>query len=309
MEAVTGVAETPPDRGRVWLLALRVPTLAASVAPVLVGSAVAARQGFFRKKDGVNEWVQFDAALAARGCGIRRKRQDAEQIAVGADHAGRVGPTRVLAAGWLSPGEVRLAMIASFALAAVAGVYLAAASGWPIMVVGAASIAAGIGYTAGRWALGYHGLGDAAVFLFFGVIAVAGTAYVQAGSISPLALAAALPVGALCTNILVVNNIRDFDADRKSGKRTLAVALGRGAARAEYAGMLALAYAVPLLLWLGGELSRAALLPLLTLPIGLALLRSVLTRTDGPSLNRALVSSARLHALFGLLFALGIVAP
>ncbi|HLQ66648.1 MAG TPA: 1,4-dihydroxy-2-naphthoate polyprenyltransferase [Candidatus Limnocylindrales bacterium] len=304
MEAVTGVAETPPDRGRVWLLALRVPTLAASVAPVLVGSAVAARQGFFRAGPALAALA--GALLIQIGTNFANDLYDYRK---GADHAGRVGPTRVLAAGWLSPGEVRLAMIASFALAAVAGVYLAAASGWPIMVVGAASIAAGIGYTAGRWALGYHGLGDAAVFLFFGVIAVAGTAYVQAGSISPLALAAALPVGALCTNILVVNNIRDFDADRKSGKRTLAVALGRGAARAEYAGMLALAYAVPLLLWLGGELSRAALLPLLTLPIGLALLRSVLTRTDGPSLNRALVSSARLHALFGLLFALGIVAP
>jgi 1,4-dihydroxy-2-naphthoate octaprenyltransferase len=302
MEARSGVAAARPDRARVWLLALRVPTLAAAVVPVMVGSAVAARQGFFRAGPALAALA--GALLIQIGTNFANDLYDYQK---GADHGGRTGPMRVLAAGWLAPDEIRRAMVASFALAALAGVYLASVGGWPIVAIGIASIAAGIGYTAGRWALGYNGLGDAAVFFFFGVVAVAGTAYVQTGSLSPLALAAALPVGALCTNILVVNNIRDADADKVSGKRTLAVTLGRAAARAEYTLMAALAYAIPVLLWRGGELRAAGLLPLLTLPLALSLLRVVFTRTDGPSLNRALVAAARLHALFGLLFALGIL--
>lgn len=292
------------DRRRAWIAALRLPTLAAAVVPVLVGSAVAARQGFFRAGPALAALA--GALLIQIGTNFANDLYDHQK---GADHAGRVGFPRVLAAGWLTPRAVRRAMIASFAAATVAGVYLAFAGGWPVVVIGVASIAAGIGYTAGRWALGYHGLGDAAVFLFFGMIAVAGTYYVQARALSPLAVAAAIPVGALCTNILVVNNVRDVDADRSSGKRTLAVLLGRGAARAEYALFLALAYGVPVLLWRGGEVGAGALLPLLTLPLALALFRTVATRADGPSLNQALVRTARLHALFGALFAVGMMAP
>jgi 1,4-dihydroxy-2-naphthoate polyprenyltransferase len=293
-----------PDRARAWRLALRLPTLAAAIVPVFVGSAVAARQGFFRPGPAL-------AALAGAlfiqiGTNFANDLYDHEK---GADHGGRVGFTRVLAAGWLTPGEVRRAMLASFGAATVAGLYLVFAAGWPVIAIGVASIAAGIGYTAGRWALGYHGLGDAAVFLFFGLIAVVGTYYVQARSVSPLALAASLPVGALCTNILVVNNVRDIDADRATGKRTLAVLLGRGAAVAEYAVLMILAYAVPVLLWTGRELGLPALLPLLTLPLAAALARVVATRRDGPSLNGALVTTARLHVLFGSLFALGMLAP
>jgi len=297
------IAPAHPGRARVWLQALRVPTLAAAVVPVVVGSAVAARQGLFRPGPALA--ALLGALFIQIGTNLANDLFDDQK---GADRAGRIGPTRVLAAGWLSPDEVRRAMIAAFALATAAGIYLVFAAGWPVVLIGAASIAAGVGYTAGRWALGYHGLGDIAVFFFFGVVAVAGTYFVQAGSVSPLALAASLPVGALCTNILVVNNVRDVDADRASGKRTLAVLLGRQAVRAEYGLMLGVAYAIPILLWVGGELTPGGLLPLLTLPLAIAAFRTILTRSDGPSLNRALGATARLHVLFGSLFALGIVA-
>jgi 1,4-dihydroxy-2-naphthoate octaprenyltransferase len=297
------VSPPAPGRARAWLDALRLPTLAAAIVPVLVGTAVAARQGFFRP--GPAFAALIGALFIQVGTNFANDLYDHEK---GADHGGRVGFTRVLAAGWLTPADVRVAMLAAFGVATLAGLYLAFAAGWPVVVIGIASIAAGIGYTAGRWALGYHGLGDVAVFLFFGLIAVAGTYYVQARAVSPLALAAALPVGALCTNILVVNNVRDVEADRTSGKRTLAVILGRGAAVAEYALLLLVAYVLPVLLWRGGELGPAALLPLLTLPLALALLRVIATRRDGPSLNGALVRTARLHVLFGSLFAIGMLA-
>ena len=293
-----------PDRARAWRLALRIPTLAAAVVPVFVGSAVAARQGFFRA--GPALVALLGALLIQVGTNFANDLYDHEK---GADHGGRVGFTRVLAAGWLTPRDVRRAMLLAFLGASLAGVYLAFAGGWPVIVIGLASIAAGVGYTAGRWALGYHGLGDAAVFLFFGIVAVCGTYYVQAHAVSPLAITASLPVGALCTNILVVNNVRDIEADRASGKRTLAVLLGRNVACVEYALLLVLAYAVPLLLWLGNELSPWALLPLPTLGFAAVIFRVVVTRRDGPALNAALVKTARLHVLFGSLFAIGILAP
>lgn len=301
-----GVAQGGDDsaRRRAWIAALRLPTLAAAVVPVLVGSAVAARQGFFAAGPALA--ALLGALLIQIGTNFANDLYDHEK---GADHGARIGFPRVLAAGWLTPAEVRRAMLLAFTGATIVGVYLAWVGGWPVILIGIASIAAGIGYTAGRWALGYHGLGDLAVFLFFGLIAVAGTYYVQARAVSPLAIAAAFPVGALCTNILVVNNVRDVESDRASGKRTLAVLLGRGAARFEYAFLLAVAYAVPVALWRGGETGPAALLPLLTAPLALAVFRVVATREDGPSLNRALVATARLHAGFGALFAIGLLIP
>ena len=293
---------TAPSRARAFGHSLRLPTLAAAVVPVLVGSAVAAREGFFRPAPALA--ALFGALCIQVGTNFANDLYDFRK---GADRAGRIGPTRALAAGWLTPGEVRAAMIAAFALATLAGIYLALEAGWAVVVIGVLSIAAGVGYTAGRWALGYHGLGDLAVFVFFGIVAVTGTYFVQARAVSPLAVAAAFPVGALCTNILVVNNVRDRDQDKASGKRTLAVLLGRRAARAEYALMLAIAYAVPFLLWRGGELSLPGLLPWLSLPLAIAALRIVLAREDGPSLNGALVQTARLHVVFGSLFAAGIV--
>ena len=294
-------ASAAPSRARAWLAAGRLPTLAAAVVPVLVGSALAFRHGLFRAGPALA--ALLGALLIQIGTNLANDLYDFRK---GADSRGRIGPPRVLAMGWLSPAQVRAAMVASFALATVAGIYLTAIAGWPIVAIGVASILAGVGYTAGRWALGYHGLGDAAVFVFFGLVAVAGTYFVQAGSLHPDVWLIALPVGALATAILVVNNVRDLDGDRASGKRTLAVRLGRGGTRAEYGALLFLAFSVPVGLWLRGHLSVAALLPLATFTLAMRAWRTVATREDGPSLNGALLDTARLHALFGVLFAAGI---
>jgi len=188
----------------------------------------------------------------------------------------------------------------------VAGLYLWKVAGWPVVAIGTASIAAGIGYTAGPFALAYVGLGDLAVLVFFGFVAVLGTYYVQAGALHPEAVLAAIPVGALATAILIVNNVRDLDRDRVAGKRTLAVILGRGAARAEFMALLIAAYAVPLGLWAQGLRSAWILLPFATGSLAMRALHAVWEREDGLALNRALLDTARLHAAFGVLFAAGI---
>ena len=290
-----------PSPARAWLAACRLPTLTAAVVPVAVGSALAFRHGVFRAGPALAALA--GALLIQIGTNLANDLYDFRK---GADASGRIGPPRVLAMGWLSPREVRAAMIASFALATAAGVYLTAVAGWPVVAIGVASIVAGVGYTAGRWALAYHGLGDLAVFVFFGLTAVAGTYFVQAGSLHPDVWLVALPVGALATAILVVNNVRDVDTDRASGKRTLAVMLGRDGARGEYGALLFLAFSVPVGLWLRGHLSIAVLLPLATFTLAMRAWRTVATREDGPALNRALLDTARLHAFFGLLLAAGI---
>ena len=290
-----------PSRAQAWRAAFRVPTLVAAVAPVAVGTALAWRDYHFRLGPALAALIGALAIQAGTNFA-----NDLYDFRKGTDSGERLGPPRVLPLGWLTPREVRRAMLASFAVALLAGLYLVAAAGWPVIAIGLASIAAGIGYTKGRWALAYHGLGDLAVFVFFGIVAVAGTYYVQARLVSHVTWLAAIPVGALCTGILVVNNIRDLDGDRAAGKRTLAVRLGRAGTRAEYGLLLAVAFAVPLALWLRGTLSVAALLPYATAALAWRTLGTVLTREDGPSLNGALVDTARLHGLFGLLFAIGI---
>jgi 1,4-dihydroxy-2-naphthoate octaprenyltransferase len=218
--------EGRPGAVRVWLAALRVPTLAASVAPVLVGTALAARDGRYRAGPALA--ALLGALLIQTGTNLANDLFDFRK---GADTKERIGPPRVLERGWLPVAAVRAAMAASFALAAVAGIYLTAVAGWPVVAIGLASIAAGILYTAGPWALAYHALGEVFVFLFFGLVAVGGTYFVQARTLGAETLLAAMPVGALATAILVANNVRDIETDRAAGKRTLAVALG-GPARA-----------------------------------------------------------------------------
>ncbi|MDX2167840.1 MAG: 1,4-dihydroxy-2-naphthoate polyprenyltransferase [Deltaproteobacteria bacterium] len=285
-----------------WLLAIRPKTLSASVAPVLVGSAIALREGGFR-------WLPALAALSAAlllqiGANLVN---DAADCARGADTAARRGPTRVTQAGLLSAAQVWRAAWLAFGAATVLGGYLVAVGGWPIALLGLAAIAAAWAYTAGPWPLAYHGLGEVFVFAFFGLAAVAGTTYVQSGALSPLALAAALPVGALVTAILVVNNTRDIDTDRVAGKRTLAVRLGAAAARGEYVALLAVAFATPAVLWLHGTTSLAGLLPLLALPAALRLVRRMRQAADGPSFNALLADTARLQLVFGALFGVGLI--
>jgi 1,4-dihydroxy-2-naphthoate octaprenyltransferase len=206
----------------------------------------------------------------------------------------------------LSEREVTAGAAVAFGLAALAGVYLAAVAGWPVIAIGLASIGAAVTYTAGPWPYGYRGLGDVFVFVFFGLLAVAGTYFVQAGELSGEVVAAAVPVALTVTAILNVNNVRDIDTDRRAGKLTLAVRLGRRLARWQFVATLAAAYVVAAALWLLGDFPAWVLLSWLTAPLAVSPVRAVLGSEDGPSLNRALRETARLHLVFGLLLAIGV---
>lgn len=282
-------------------MASRPKTLPAALAPVLVGMALAYADGGFR-------WLPALAAAAGAlllqiGANFANDYFD---FFKGADTHERLGPTRVTASGLIGHGELRWGMVAVFGLAGLAGLYLIYVGGWPILAIGVASILGALLYTGGPFPFGYHGLGDFFVFIFFGLVAVGGTYYVQTLTLTPLVLLAATPVGALITNILVVNNYRDIETDARAGKRTLAVMLGRRGARMEYLLLLAVAYLVPLALWLGFGWTPWVMLPWLTLPLAVPLVRAMFTSIDGPTLNVTLAGTARLSLFFGLLFALGI---
>src|SRR3990172_2197647 len=218
---------------RAWIMAARLPTLPAAVAPVLVGTAAAAHDGR----------LHVPSALAALVVSLAIQigtnfANDASDFLRGADTAGRLGPPRVTQLGLLRARTVLWGAYLCFGVAAVIGLIFVVRYGWPVAVVGALAIAAGLAYTNGPWPIGYHGLGELFVFVFFGVVAVVGTTYVQTGGISPLALAASVPVGLTCSAILVLNNLRDIDTDGAAGKRTLAVRVGPSATRMLYLGCL-----------------------------------------------------------------------
>jgi len=286
---------------RAWILAGRPRTLFASVSPVVVGAALALQGGEFRLLPALAALV---VAVAIQiGTNFANDLGDYRR---GADTVERVGPTRVTSAGLLSPRQVAAGMWVAFGFAAAAGLYLVSVGGWPVLVAGIASIAAGIAYTAGPLPLGYYGLGDLAVFIFFGLVGTLGTYYVQTLRITPLAVASAVPVGALITAILVVNNLRDADTDRAAGKRTLAVLMGRRGARIEYLVLVVVAYAAPVVLLLFFGQRAWILLPFLTLPLGLRLVQAVFT-TLGPSLNRTLAGTSQLALLYSVAFAAGLL--
>lgn len=290
-----------PGRLRAWLLAARPQTLPAAVAPVVVGSAAAFAAGSFH-------WLPFLAALVGAlliqiGTNLANDYFDFRK---GADTAERLGPVRVTQAGLLAPETVRTGMIITFGAAALIGVYLIIVGGWPILVIGVLSIAAGVLYTGGPWPLGYHGLGDLFTFIFFGIVAVTATAYLHVGAVPPLAWAASIPVAMLVTAIIVVNNLRDIATDRAAGKRTLAVIIGARAARAEYALLVIGAFLAPPLLWLSGLTGPWVMLAWLSAPLAIAPIRIMLTG-EGRALNPALKGTARLHLAFGLLLALGMI--
>jgi 1,4-dihydroxy-2-naphthoate octaprenyltransferase len=285
---------------RVWWLAARPRTLPVALAPVLVGTALAAAGGAAHALPALA--AMLGALLLQIGANFANDLFDGEK---GTDGADRIGPPRAIALGWVTPARMRRAMTLTFACATAVGLYLVLRGGWPIAAIGALAIAAALAYTGGPFPFGYYGLGDAAVFFFFGPVAVAGTHYVQALEPSWLAIAAALPIGALATAILVVNNLRDIETDARAGKRTLAVRLGRRGTRIEYALLLIFAYALVPDFWLFGHASPAVLLPLLTLPWALGLVRTVGAAVDGPTLNAALARTAQLALAFSALFALG----
>jgi 1,4-dihydroxy-2-naphthoate octaprenyltransferase len=284
---------------RAWILASRPATLTAAFTPVAVGTACAYAVG--KLAWGPALAALFGAFCIQIGTNLANDVFDFEK---GADTAERLGPTRAVQAGLLSAGAVRRGMIVAFGLAALSGVYLITVAGWPVVAIGVTSVLSGIAYTGGPYPLGYHGLGDLFVFVFFGFVAVCGTAFVQVGSVPALALWASVPLGTLATAVLVVNNLRDREQDALVGKRTLAVRLGASGTRAEYALLLLAAFAVPCALWSQGR-SVWILLPLLTVPLAVSLFVQ-LTRLSGRPLNRLLKATAQLLLAYGVLFAIGI---
>ncbi|MHB2001163.1 MAG: 1,4-dihydroxy-2-naphthoate polyprenyltransferase [Solirubrobacteraceae bacterium] len=288
---------------RIWVMAARVRTLPAAIAPVLVGTSLALGAKHFNG-------FAFAAALLGAlfiqvGTNLSNDYSDARR---GADAEDRLGPVRVTAGGLVPPRQVLIATYLTFGAAVLCGVYLVIVAGWQLIAVGAASILAGVLYTGGPRPYGYEGLGELFVFLFFGIVAVAGSYYVQVQALPWRAFACAVPVGLIASAILVVNNVRDMDTDRRAGKRTLAVRLGRQRTRILYAAMLAVAFLAPLLLWIAAKMSPWLLLSWLSLPLAISLVKLVGSRTDGPALNGALAKTGALQLLFCLLFSAGILA-
>lgn len=300
-------AAPPPERlsrARAWLMAIRPATLPAAVGPVMVGLAVAFSLGVFELGPALGALVVALLLQVASNVG-----NDLSDFRSGADTDERLGPPRAAAMGLLSEREMLAGLGVIVGLAGLVGLYLVSIGGAVILVLGVAAIISAFAYTGGPWPYGYHGLGEVFVFIFFGLVAVAGTTYLQTLSWEPLALVAAMPVGALITAILVVNNLRDIDTDRKAGKRTLSVMLGPRGALAEYDLLLGVAYAVPVALVLAGDASLAALLPLASAPLAFALYRTVHAGGDPRRLNPVLKETARLSLIYSVLFAIGLAVP
>lgn len=290
-----------PSSWRIWMSACRPRTLPAAIAPVLTGSALAWHDGHF----------DLTAAVA---CGVfalliqvgTNFANDYYDFVKGADTAERVGPKRAVAAGWVAPEMMRRAMAGVFVAAFLAGLSLLRFGGWPLLGIGVGSIVCGIAYTGGPYPLGYNGLGDLFVFIFFGLVAVCTTYFVQTGQITIVAIVTASGIGLLATNILVVNNYRDVETDLKAGKRTLVVRLGRRAARAQFGLSLLLALAVPVVLMALG-LHAWVLLPLLLLPMAGRHYLRLQRNTTASSLIALLGDTGKLLALYSLLLSAGIV--
>jgi 1,4-dihydroxy-2-naphthoate octaprenyltransferase len=287
---------------RLWLVAARPRTLPAAIAPVLVGTALAGQEDEFHG-------LRFVAALVGSvfiqiGTNLSNDYSDARR---GADTEDRLGPVRVTAGGLIPPRRVLVGTYVAFGVAVAAGAYLAAVAGWELLAVGAASILAGVLYTGGPRPYGYEGLGELFVFLFFGVVAVTGSYFVQTEELVWEAFALSVPVGLLSAAILVVNNVRDIETDRRAGKRTLAVKLGRDRARLLWLAMVLVALAAPPVIAVTGALSWWVVLPVLAGGLVPPLWAKVHERTDGPSLNAALAETGRLLAVFSLLLSAGVL--
>jgi 1,4-dihydroxy-2-naphthoate octaprenyltransferase len=290
------------DPKRAWLLAARPKTLPAALAPVIVGCAIAYAHNHFALWPAlaclaVSLLLQVAVNLA----------NDYFDYTKGIDTEDRVGPMRVTQSGLIPPGQVRAAMIIVLGAALLPGIYLMFIGGWPAVIIGAVSIISALAYSGGPFPLASHGLGDLFVFIFFGLVAVCGTYYVQALGLAPRVVLMAAIVGLLITAILVVNNLRDIETDRKSGKRTLAVMIGKENTRWEYALLQSAAYAALAIIWAAGFGSAWLLLPLATLPLSMKQIRLIWKAADGAALNDLLAGTARLSFIFSVLLAAGIV--
>ncbi len=287
---------------RPWVLAARPPTLWAAVAPVVVGTALAVRDAVFR-------WDGFGVTLFAALCiqvGVNFAN-DVADAGRGVDDAGRIGPTRAVATGLLSAPQMWTGVAVAFGLAAAAGLYLTWLAGPWILVIGAASLLAALGYTNGPVPYGYRGLGEVFVFVFFGLVATVGTRFVFDRTAPPAAWFAGVVMGALATAILVANNVRDIDSDRRTGKRTLAVALGRGPARVLYAAVLGVPFLTVVVAVLAGVFPAWTLLALGAILLAVPLVRVLATETAGPPLIGVLQGTARLQIVVAGLLAIGLV--
>jgi len=281
---------------QLWLSASRPKTLAAALVPVCTGASIAWMSGLFRT----------DSTLVALFCAVviqigTNFANDYFDFMKGADTDDRLGFERATASGLISPNAMRNGMIAAMLIAFIAGLYLVWIGGWVVLAIGLLSLLFGVLYTGGPYPLGYNGLGDIFVFIFFGMVAVMGTYYVNAQEWSVLSLWAAIPVGALCVNILVVNNLRDVEQDRVANKRTLGVIFGETALKAEYTSMLLLSYGSLIGMHIFTDVSYLIYLPVLSLFSALKLNRMIWTNTNKRLLNDTLGETAGFMMLFGLL--------
>jgi len=290
-----------PGTLRTWLLAVRPATLPAATGGVVAGLGAALAVGAPFRADTAVACLAVALLLQV----LANLGNDLSDHRRGTDTPERVGPTRVAASHLVTERQLEAAIAIVIGLAGVVGLYLVLVGGWPILVLGLLAVVAALAYTGGPWPYGYRALGEVFVFVFFGLVAVVGTAFLQAGRLEPLFFAAALPVGALVTAILVVNNLRDIPTDRATGKRTLAVILGEERTKIEYTVLVAIAYAVPVGLLLAG-LGLAQLLPLATLPLAAGPLRTVRRFGERRELNRALKGTARLSLAFAAAFAVAL---
>ena len=290
-----------PNFIQTWWLAIRPRTLPAAASGVAMGCALAWYDGSFQLLPALA--CLLIALLLQIGSNVANDVFDFER---GADTAERLGPVRVTQAGFLTPTQVKRGMVVIFGLAAMLGLYLAALRGWTVIWLGAAAILSAVAYTGGPYPLGYHGLGDVFVFLFFGLAAVAGTYFVQVGSVSVIAWWMSVPVGLIVTAILVVNNLRDIDSDRRAGKHTLAVRLGERGAKIEYVLCMAIAYLIVPALVLMNLIPIGGMLAWLSLPVAVRTLRTVFTQKGRP-LNAALAGTGQTAFLFSLFFWVGLL--
>ena len=300
-ELPSAVFAAPPSGWQVWWTATRPRTLSIAATPVLVGTALALAEG------AVPAWF---AMLAALCCALliqvgTNLHNDAADFERGTDQPDRIGPLRVTAAGWASPAAVRRAAVISFALALILGIYLVLVGGLPILAAGIASLLAGWSYSGGRHPISHTPLGELFVLIFFGMVAVAGSHWLQLGAWSAYAWLAGFVVGMPAAAVLLVNNYRDLEDDLRSGRRTLAALLGRENSRLAYAAMMLLPCAVLPLLALHGM--KGALLGLLALPFAISLIRRLYRTEPGPQLNLLLAGTAQAGFALGMLLSIGLL--
>jgi 1,4-dihydroxy-2-naphthoate octaprenyltransferase len=284
-----------------WLIASRPRTLLAAFVPVMVGSAVAFNEGK----------LNIIFSLAALICSVLIQvgtnfTNDLYDFLNGADTIKRKGPRRVLASGLISVNEMKAAITLTFLTAFLIGLYLVYHGGFVILAIGVLSIIAGFAYTAGPYPLAYNALGDVFVFMFFGIVGTVGTYYLHTHNLSLISFISSIPVGALVTNILVVNNYRDIDEDKVSGKKTLAVKFGKNFSLYQFTFLIVLSFLVPLILFIFFDASIFIFLPYLTLPVAYKVISMIYT-LSGTALNKTLELTAQLSAIYGLLFSAGFV--